>query len=414
LTPRRLLGAVGLSVLVALGVVGAASSPALAAPAATVEPSAVAVGAPVIVRGSGFDPGSLVSVEVCGNEGRRGSADCDQSTSLDTGVSSSGELAVQLSVGTPPSPCPCVVKLTSLSSSASATAPISVIGAPTADAATLAQQYPDVNRQLAVNNPHFEGEGPWTAWFGGSPHRDLVYTVQNTGNVTVEDPPIIVALGKGSDPTGIVHPPPVGVLQPGESRTYHVPVDLGVLAFGHYQAVGKIPGFANPVEFRASTSTYPWALLLLIVVGAFEFVLIKARNRARARLARQAEVAPALVGAMAALNPAPVLVARAAGTSPGPTANADELEEAIVAALSETLASTHAALGDRHLSDAEATRLAAALADEVATAVAETLGLSAEDRAVVASHLERELDRVLSGDRPEERQLATAGHAGAR
>ncbi len=287
MTARRLLA--GLVAVVAAGafaVAAAGTSTAQSAPTASVSPGAAAPGSPVIVRGSGFAPGTLVSVELCGNEARRGSADCDQSSALDAGASSTGDVAVQLIVGTPPSPCPCVVKLTGLGSSATASTPFVVSGAPTADPGTLAAQYPDVSRQINVIDAHFTGSGPWTAWFGASPHRELVYTVQNIGNVAVQDPPIIIAVGKSDNPTGIVHPPPLGTLAPGESQTYHTTVDLGAFSWGQYHAVGSIPGFADPVRFTASTTNYPWALILIVVIGLFELILIKARNRARKRLAR--------------------------------------------------------------------------------------------------------------------------------
>ena len=267
---------------------------------------------------------------------------------------------------------------------------------------------------MEVVDPHFEGTGPWTAWFGGSPERDLVYTVQNTGNVAVEDPPLIIALGKGSSPTGIVHPPPIGTLQPGESRTYHTPVSLGALAFGEYNAVGQIPGFVNAVTFKASTTTYPWALIVIIALGAFELILITSRNRVRARVARSSgAAAPALTGPMPALNPGPALVG--AGVGAGATIRAtsslqpQELEDAIVIVLTETLRAMHVALGERQLTDDEATRLAATLAEEVSTAVGATLELSPSDQTMIAQHLEGELGRVLSGADGLSRGLAGGG-----
>jgi len=413
--PRRLLAGAAIVIgLAGVALVGAGPSTAQAAPGATVEPSTANLGASVIARGSGFAPGTLVSVEVCGNEGRRGSADCDQATALDAGASPTGDVAVQLTVGTPPSPCPCIVKLSGLSSTASATTPINIIGAPAADPAALAAEFPDVSRQVEVVDPHFEGTGPWTAWFGGSPERDLVYTVQNTGNVAVQDPPLIIALGKGSTPTGIVHPPPIGSLEPGESRTYHTTVELGALAFGQYNAVGQIPGFVNAVTFKASTTTYPWALILIVVLVAFELILIISRNRVRARVARtSAAGAPALTGPMPALNPGPVLVGAGVGAeAPLPATSSlqpEELEDAIVIVLTETLRAMHGALGERQLTDDEATRLASTLAEEVSAAVGSTLELTPSDQAMIAQHLEGELGRVLSGADGLRRGLAGVG-----
>ena len=411
MSARRALGLGCLfvmSVALVIGIAGTAGAQVQAT--ASVEPSSASIGAPITVSGSGFAPGTLVSVELCGNEARRGSADCDQSSAVDAGVSSAGEVAVQLILGTPPSPCPCVVKLTGLSSSASATVPITVQGAPVADRETLDAQFPDVTRQLAVVDAHFDGAGPWTAWFGASPKRTLIYTVENTGNVAVQDSPVIVALGKGGNPTGIVRPPPLGTLQPGESRTYRADVSLGPFAFGEYRAVGRIPGFAEPVTFTASTTTYPWALGLIVAVGLLEFMLIKMRNWARARVATTAEAPPALPVPIRALNPAPVLAAST--LAPGMPADLSasglstgELEEAIVLVLTETLRSLDEHLGDRTIDQDEASRLAGALALEVSSTVATTLDLTESDKATIAGHLTQELGRVLSGRASTDRDL---------
>ena len=227
-------------------------------------------------------------------------------------------------------------------------------------------------------NAHFEGSGPWTAWFGASPHRDLVYTVQNIGNVAVQDTPIIIAVGKGSDPTGIVRPPDLGTLAPGESQTYHTPVDLGAFAFGEYHAVGKIPGFAIPVEFSATTTTYPWGLILIVVLGVFELVLHQdpqpGPGPTRPGHRRGTGAFP---GPRPALNPGPVLVGAGAAAfrRAAPCARTSSRTPSSLA-LSETLRDINSALGDRQLTDDEAARLAGGLAEEVSAAVAVTLSLS--------------------------------------
>ena len=101
-----------------------------------------------------------------------------------------------------------------------------------------------------------------------------------------------------------------------------------------------------------------------------------------------------------------------AGTA-GATLAPEELEEAIVLALSETLRAMHEALGDRQLTDDEAVRLAGGLAQEVSVAVAQTLDMSAEQRDLVAGHLQTELTRVLTGHDADDRDLAGVGPARA-
>ncbi len=73
----------------------------------------------------------------------------------------------------------------------------------------------------------------------------------------------------------------------------------------------------------------------------------------------------------------------------------------------------HVALGDRDLSDDEAARLAAALAEEVSASVATTLGISPAEQELIEGHLRTELSQALSGRdvaaRSAERNLAGVG-----
>ena len=89
-------------------------------------------------------------------------------------------------------------------------------------------------RRLDVTEARIDGSGPWSSWFGGRPERTLTMTILNNGFVAVENPQVVLAVGKGADPTGFVKPPEIGVLEPGESVTVTVDVELPVFALGDY------------------------------------------------------------------------------------------------------------------------------------------------------------------------------------
>lgn len=275
-------------------------------PSVTLDLAGAGFGEYLGVRGENWPPNSVVFVELCGNEARNGTADCDQVNARALGVSSAGSFGVPLLVGNPPVACPCVVRVTSQSSLAEVTVPVEIRGAPVAGVDDRFD-VPRPDRRLAFTEARLEGSGPWTALFGAPPHRTLVFTVVNTGQVRVNNPAITLRVGKGADPSGFVEAPDLGTFAPGESKTFRVDVELPVFAVGTYAVEGDIPGFGVPVHFRTETTHIPWLLLLLPVLALLQVGLLAARNRLRRRLgvepAVEREPAPALV------PPAPALPA---------------------------------------------------------------------------------------------------------
>ncbi|WP_123664028.1 hypothetical protein [Actinocorallia herbida] len=228
----------------------------------------VAPGQTVAVRLAGWPSGN-VAIELCGNEGRRGTADCAVASSATTFVGAQGSATALLTVAKPPVGCPCVVSVRPVGGGQARTVPITVKGVRTLDEAQRAEADAAVP-SLTVTSVRLEGGGPSGAWFGGSAERTLVYTVQNDGDLPVTDAPVSLAVGRAPDPTGILTAPAIGTIEPGASKTFRVPVKLNGPAFGAYQVRGEVEGQARDVVFTAETSSYPWAwpLLLLLLVAA--------------------------------------------------------------------------------------------------------------------------------------------------
>ena len=122
---------VAVCLIVLIGLPGRAS--AVGSP--TVTPGSAA-GAPpgrdVLVHVDGWQPGSVVTVLLCGNGARRGSQDCDLVAGESVTVRGAAPEYVLLPVTLPPAPCPCVVRASDVPDVVVATAPFDVIGAPTA------------------------------------------------------------------------------------------------------------------------------------------------------------------------------------------------------------------------------------------------------------------------------------------
>ena len=72
-----------------------------------------------------------VTISICGNESRRGSADCDMAASEGVEFPVSGApLVLQMPVGEPPADCPCVVRVVGPDSTEIAVAPLVITGHP--------------------------------------------------------------------------------------------------------------------------------------------------------------------------------------------------------------------------------------------------------------------------------------------
>lgn len=343
----------------------------------SLDSNVVSPGQSLSLRGAGFAPSSLMLLELCGNDARRGSADCDQGTAQNIASSASGTLSAQLLIGQPPVPCPCVVRLTGLSSPTSLTVPVTVNGVPAADPQALALQFPGVSRQLEVLDARIEDDGSWQAWFGASPRRTLALAVQNTGTVAVENPPLLIATGKGDSPTGGLDVPDLGSLQPGEKRIYRIPFELGPLAFGSYSAQGEITGFAEPVQFSTSTTSYPWALIIIPAAVAAQWLLLRLRNRLRTHL--NAPVPALAAGAVIDLNDA-----------------APDLADTITTVLTETLLALELELQERGLGPEYLPQLAPVVAGGVAADVGQQLDLDEPARASLEHHLRVGLDEAFA------------------
>lgn len=253
----------GLAAVAALAFTPLLASPAHAAPAIDLDRTTVKPGQTVTVRLSGFPPGNLL-VELCGNEARRGTADCAVASSASTYAGEGRTTAVILNVAKPPVGCPCVIAVRPVTGGAPRTVPIKVSGVPTLAASERpAATSTGGTRRLSATSVSVRGGGFTDGWLGGGAGRTLRVTLRNEGTTALTDLPLSLALGRGPEPADLVTAPALGSLNPGQERTYDIPFSLTAPAFGRYTVRGEIGGLDEPIAFTAHTASYPWALPLL-------------------------------------------------------------------------------------------------------------------------------------------------------
>lgn len=242
---------------------------ASAAPGPTVEVdrTQAKIGDTVTVDLAAWPYGNVL-IELCGNGGERGSADCAVAAAATTFVDAKGHGRAMVTVVRPPIGCPCVISARPVTGGRAYTAPLTVKGVPALSAAQRRAASATPARDLTVSAVRASGGGSLATWFGGPAERTITFTVRNTGTAPVADPPLTLSTGRAPEPTGIVEAPKIGTLNPGEQRRYTVHVRLPAPAYGRYLVVGELTGIDRPARFTARTSSYPWGLPALIALAA--------------------------------------------------------------------------------------------------------------------------------------------------
>jgi hypothetical protein len=230
-----------------------------------------------------------VSVAVCGEEARHGSADCDLASSTIVGTGADGVFGTQLVVQIPPKPCPCVVQISSVDTNDELAIPIVISGAPSVSLSARASGRPA--RPLTIQKARLTG-GSWSSWFGWGAQRTLVLTLKNTSGGPLNKPLVLVAAGRASS-TNEPQPVPVqGPFATGEVRTLRVPVEFDTPSIGDYGVRIRAGSDGTTVTKTVGTSSYPWALFLIALL-LVQCLLLLGRNRVRSRIASDPDEAAA-------------------------------------------------------------------------------------------------------------------------
>ncbi|MFK3978935.1 hypothetical protein ACI2K4_01015 [Micromonospora sp. NPDC050397] len=250
---------------IVLGPSSPTTPPGAEPPTIVVDRARAAPGDRVTVRLDRW-PAGTVSIEICGNGGRRGSADCAVQTAVQTYVRPSGTGVTSVTVTAPPVGCPCVVRVTALGGTTSGTVPLAVAGLPEQPVEPVTPAGSSGVARLRVTGVEVIGGRSWPALFGGPAERVLFVTVRNDGVAPAVDPAVAVTLGRGSQPTGFVPPPLLGTLDPGEQRVLRLPITIPAPTAGGYTVRGQVDGADQPARFVVTVTTYPWGLAAIAAV----------------------------------------------------------------------------------------------------------------------------------------------------
>ncbi|MFD8736886.1 hypothetical protein ACFV06_18495 [Streptomyces sp. NPDC059618] len=269
------LGAVLALVLVPLaGAVSAFPASAAGGPGVTLSTSEAGTGGSVTVTGSGWRPGTLLMMLICGQSVPSrgvigGTNSCANADGRAVTTDAKGGFSRKLPVAEPPEPCPCVVHVATVTGAkAEADAVFMVAGH---GSRPLPKQVGG-GRIAVLTDTRLDGSSGLLTWFGSPPSRTLVLTVGNVGTAPVKNPVFQVGTAHGVFAPQWEEQEWRGSIAPGGKAEIRIPVELSAGAHGDYTVSlrygGKVIAEQPWGVGRPWGVTLFWILLCVVVPAA--------------------------------------------------------------------------------------------------------------------------------------------------
>jgi len=291
---RSIACVIALSAIVALraGQAGASGS---ANASVTLSTQQVAPGDLLVVHLSGW-PDGAVTMSTCGNDARRGSADCDLIGSQAIRTDIDNGPTYEFRVTTPPTPCPCVVRVADTAERSVRTVPVVIDGVLTAP--TVGDAAPS-SRTLVVS-AHLDDPrglaGKASSAFAGSSRRRLIVRVRNAGSQALDDVTVSGVIGRDRSSGAPVATRTISRLEVGTERVVAMDTTVGFPAWGDYVVYGTASTPSVAAGFAVTTHGDPWALELMIPLALVVVArVLRRRQAARVPLSVEHDTRPPAV-----------------------------------------------------------------------------------------------------------------------
>lgn len=284
-------------------IVAPATAAASAPDAATVTGPTVSLDRPtvetddrIVLTIDGFEA-RVVTIAVCGNDGLRGSTDCNNESSKGVRLDADGtSTTVQVGVARPPAPCPCIVRVFSRNNDEVATAPITITDVPTADTvAPPAGIGLDDSLGVALTPEETDmGIGGSLRYaLGGRGTFDVTASVKNRSNTILTGLSVTGLVTRGGDQVATFDFAILEPLQPGTTWTQTVQVEVPAPSFGELDWAITVSRAGKTLDVTRTTDHSPWLLLVLAVVFVLDIALLMLRliTSRRARRRQEADAA---------------------------------------------------------------------------------------------------------------------------
>jgi hypothetical protein len=253
----------------------------------------VQVGERLGVTMSGFES-SVVVIAICGNDGRRGSVDCDNLGSQAREINDDGTPTLgALLVTAPPMPCPCVIRVSSDDNTEVAVTPVTLVGHPVAELVEPSEFVQPLAAEIDAVRLVGGVADRVRASLGGPLRYEVTVTVRNTATYVVNDVAATARFTRerySDDRTFAIDDP--GSLEAGDSWTQVVEVEVPALTTGEVLWSVEVSGLGTPVIATDTTSHQPVALYLIAVVLLIDLIVLLWRFVRRRRTRKKVRKPP--------------------------------------------------------------------------------------------------------------------------
>ena len=278
-------GAVVLGLTWSASVIAVHAEPVTPRPSVTIDRQEAAPGDHVVLTITGFTATS-VTVSVCGNKDRRGSADCNMAASQSVDMHTDGTPSTaEIPVAAPPVGCPCLIRVSSRLNDEVAVVPFTLLGHPINP--VVAPPNPDTPL-VAVSVDATATPRGVVGWarsnLGGSVPYEVTVTVRNLTTETLHHVTLFGSVGHSAeDEIATLDLDNPGELAPGQTWTQVVAAEVPApsLSSIHWQVVASRAG--PWVVATATTEHRPVLLLILAMALVVSFSLVAIRYRMRRR-----------------------------------------------------------------------------------------------------------------------------------
>ncbi|MEN9643489.1 MAG: hypothetical protein RL238_158 [Actinomycetota bacterium] len=253
----------------------------LVGPHAELDRANVEVDDRVIVTIDGFEA-RVVTISVCGNEARRGSADCNMVASKGLRLDGDGTATTaQFGIAAPPVPCPCIVRVASRNADEVSVVPINLSGHPMGEIED-AGPGAAIEDTLAVTF----GVDDVTSGFGeslrhelGGPGRyEVTVTVKNRSTVTLTGITVSGDVGRRADEVASSFDfsglEPLGA---GETWEQTIRVDVPAPTFGELHWHGFVTRDGDTLAATETITHRPWLLVGVVLFLVLDIALLVGR-----------------------------------------------------------------------------------------------------------------------------------------
>ncbi len=262
----------------------AAAQTTVTGPSVTLQTSQLAPGDFAVYTLEGFEARSVV-VAFCGNDGLRGSMDCNMTESDGLPLSRTAATTTSRSpVAAPPAPCPCIVRVSSPNNDEVAATSITIVGHPIAELVAPSGFVQPLTIEVDAEPASGGLMDAIRSSVGGPKTYAVEVSVRNRSNTAVRGVRLSGQAGRTpTDELASIDTDDIEVIEPGQTVTQVVEVELPSLSLGGAQWRVTASGVGPSITATDTSSRSAWLLWVLAVVLVVDLVILALRLLMRRR-----------------------------------------------------------------------------------------------------------------------------------